>query len=841
MTLKLRRIWTDVAIVAGLVGWTLANHGTLLRRIATHAYSTQGDIAIFTWVLTWNCRVLETGQWATYWASNAMRPYPYATAFSENMMGLAPLACPVWWLTRNPILTMNVTCLILVLLTAGTTFFVLRAVSRDRWAALVGTPVFAFYPWITWNLALGHAHIIALFPLPVVVYANWRYWQDGAFRWWLLLWGAFLWTFLISLYLGIILTFFLVLWTALWFLADRSPFGFRRVRAWLLGLGLAWLAMSPVLGVYYRVSRDMGAVRTLQHQTYFTGYAWVWLVPPPNAWLWYQKLGVLPRPRLPPQEDALFPGVLAVGLFGLSFALRGLPPWLRSLRWTGIVTALLALGPYASGPGWRVPAPYMLALYVYPPLWATRNPLRWSLPTMLVAGFLATAVGQRLGRRSRWTDLLRIGVVLGLAVETFSVLPVEEALHPKLVRPYRLLALRPEIETVVELPMPMAWVGEIYGRPIAWLDEPERLLASTYHWKKLINGLTGLWPPIQYQLGSELEEFPTTHSIRLLQALGVDTVLLHERRYGPAAPTLVRRLSNWPGIQSWGRVWSVSFWRIPPGQRATTLRGDTDLRLLAPSKLLAGRVTLGLEVPPACRGVVWNTRAPAKWAFPFGKAWRVRIAWDEGATPATELTWDPPALFHPRKCRFAFSAPASPGRHVLTMEVDRLGQITRLRRTVDVMPACPEPSRPPFLELPCGAPTPPWEALRVEIDAELPPPGDVQPGDMLEGDVIVRNPGPFYWRADPDRGVFIAARLICDGRLTDRLFGLPHDLSPGDRTRVRIFVPLPDALRQCSLYLNAVGQTGDGRRVWFPTTNWDPVWQKRQGTVGRSVASPLAP
>jgi hypothetical protein len=373
----------------------------------------------------------------------------------------------------------------------------------------------------------------------------------------------------------------------------------------------------------------------------------------------------------------------------------------------------------------------------------------------------------------------------------------------------------------------MAWVGEIYGRPIAWLDEPERLLASTYHWKKLVNGLTGLWPPLQYQLGSELIEFPTTHSIRLLQALGVDTVLLHERRYGPAAPTLVRRLSNWPGVRSWGQVRGISFWRIPPGERAVTLRGDTDLQLLAPSKFLAGQVTLSLEVPPACRGVVWNTRAPAKWAFPFGKAWRLRIAWGEETVPVAELAWDPPALFHPRKCRFAFSVPAPPGRHVLKMEVDRFGQVTYLRRTVDVIPACPDPHRLSFLDLPCGAPTGPGADLRVEIHAEFPPPEAVRPGDVLEGDVNVQNPGPFYWRADPDHGVFIGARLICDGRLIDRLFGLSHDLFPQDHTRVRIFVPLPDTFHRCSLYLNAIGQTGDGRRVWFPETNWVHVWQKR--------------
>jgi hypothetical protein len=40
-------------------------------------------------------------------------------------------------------------------------------------------------------------------------------------------------------------------------------------------------------------------------------------------------------------------------------------------------------------------------------------------------------------------------------------------------------------------------------------------------------------------------------------------------------------------------------------------------------------------------------------------------------------------------------------------------------------------------------------------------------------------------------------------------------------------VPLPDTFHRCSLYLNAIGQTGDGRRVWFPETNWVHVWQKR--------------
>jgi len=75
-------------------------------------------------------------------------------------------------------------------------------------------------------------------------------------------------------------------------------------------------------------------------------------------------------------EDAMFPGAIVFLIFIASYMIKKMPTWLKSLRTASVIMAILALGPYALGLSIKIPLPYIILWYIFPPLKALRNPHR---------------------------------------------------------------------------------------------------------------------------------------------------------------------------------------------------------------------------------------------------------------------------------------------------------------------------------------------------------------------------------------------------------------------------------------------------------------------------------
>ncbi|GBC84173.1 hypothetical protein HRbin11_00595 [bacterium HR11] len=798
-----------------LLTWTLLSFAPLLPRLSTHTYHPDADYAMMTWVMLWNCRTLETLRFSDYWASNAMHPSPHAFAFSENLMGWSPIACPIWWSTGNPVLTANIVMIFAVALLAVGMFGALRAMGLDVGAALLGGALVAAYPYLRLHLWAGHFHVAALWLVPLVIYAQWRYGIEGRRRDLVLLAVGWYGTFLMSLYVGIYLTLFLIVWQVAWSLTERPRFSTSKVLRWMTVLGLVWAAMGPVFWVYYQTGRATGVVRTSEVQDYYTGFVWGWLTPPSDVWLWGKALRVLPQSRFLFEEDAIFPGLIPLGLFLASYRLRDVPGWLRSLRWAGLVMMLLAIGPRPQGLPWRLPFPLAWIWPIFPPLWGTRGPHRFAL----LAAFAWSVLGAywvhrlRMSRRAR-TGLL-LGLLLGVFGETWMTVRPSPQFQPNEVALYRSIGRIPHASVVLHLPMAQQWTE--------WVREPRHQLGSTYHWKKIVNGISGVWPALQYQLSRELAEFPSTHTVRLLQALDVDTIVM-DRAYDIGRRERLRRR---PELDLFHDGLHATLWRLRPGPPRSTLDPATDFRLGGPSQAVEGTLTLDVEIPRACRSVLWNPYGTPLWSFDLARPWTLRVEVD-GQPEGPVVRWYAPGLFHPRLCRNPVSVDVRPGRRRIVLRLQLPSREVRLEKVLEVRPARPSPvAQGADLRLPADSdPKPPLD-LRVHWEVRFPE--KVLPGDVLEGDVRVTNPGPFYWPAHRVRGVQIGAVLVCNGRLQVHVFPLPHDLAPGDTGTRRVFVPLPDRYGRCTLYLNLVGTDRDGRRQWFPPENLIEAWRSECG------------
>lgn len=801
----------ELWIVLFLLLFTLVNRWPLLSHLGTHTYYTAFDYCIYNWELLWNCHTLETMNLAGYWASNGMYPYPYAFAFSENMIGLTPFALPIWLLSRNPILTINLLQLLLMWLTAVATFFAIRKMIGGGLPALAGALIFSFYPYLSWSFTIGHPHILALMWIPLILYANWQFWQNGKYRYLFYIFLFWLWTFLISIYLGIFLTVFMVLWNVIWFLHERQLFTLNKIVRWCTAVFLAWALMIPVFLVYYNVTRDMGVVRTLEQQMQFTGNIWSWFSIPPDNWLWGQKLKILPPSRLMSYEDAMFPGLLTLLLFILSFFIKGMPKWLKSLRWSALFMAIFALGPFTLGIRWKLPLPFILLYYSFPPLWATRNPHRWGLFTVLIIGFLVAYLLKRLPNKPRYTFLTLI-MIAGIAFESWTYITPKEALHPGVTAVYQSLAEKNSKHIIAELPMGSRWSQ--------WGWETKTLLTSTYHWQTVINGVTGLWPAVQFQLGKELKEFPSSHTIALLQALDVDRLVLNESKLRRRFPELLDRLGETKELQFLRRMDIHSVWSMKKGVSRIKLDPEVAFALSTPRKLAAGQATLSIEIPEAENKVIFNDKAPAQWKFPIARPWYIVEKTEKNTKPAQRHNWFAPGLFHARNFRFPLATVIAPDQKQVELELDIMGKKVVLKKEIAVFtPQKTSSAVPSFLLLPPGYIEVPLAELTAGLTATSPENFRGRPGETLEFAVQVRNPGPYYWPVGKNKGVLLGLTLVSDGRISVFEFPLAHDLFPGDVSRQHLHVLIPFGSTNNTVSINCFGRSPGSNRIWFPETN----------------------
>jgi len=135
--------------------------------------STGPDPNLFMWILAWDTHALTHNPLAIFDA-NIYYPELHALAYSENLIGSAPFAAPVLWLTGNAVLAMNVVSLLSSVLCGLGAFFLARRIGVSTPAGVLSGLVFAFSPphflrfdqlhlttiqWMPFSLAFLHTYL----------------------------------------------------------------------------------------------------------------------------------------------------------------------------------------------------------------------------------------------------------------------------------------------------------------------------------------------------------------------------------------------------------------------------------------------------------------------------------------------------------------------------------------------------------------------------------------------------------------------------------------------------------------------------------------------------------
>jgi hypothetical protein len=292
------------AIIAAVMG----------RDVLAHVGSTiandPGDPLLTAAIMKWNAtHVPLTDAWYQF-------PIFYPTrdtlTFSEHLLGLYMFASPLYWITRDAIVTYNLMLLLTYPLCGIAMYALVFRLTRSHAAAFVGGLAFAFGPYRVSQLP--HIQMLAMFWAPLALLGLHAYIDTGHPRW-LVLYGA-TWV-LQGASNGYALVYFSLLvglWT-LWFVvASRN---WRALAMIALASIVAVVPLAPVLYRYTTVHDHFGFVRGYFEMRSFSADIAGLLCAPPNLTFW-GWVRVMCGP-----EGELFPGValMLLVLLGLTVIL----------------------------------------------------------------------------------------------------------------------------------------------------------------------------------------------------------------------------------------------------------------------------------------------------------------------------------------------------------------------------------------------------------------------------------------------------------------------------------------------------------------------------------------
>ena len=479
------------------------------------------------WRLAWFAHALASAP-STIFDGNIFYPEPHALTFSDAMVVEGLVAAPLLWAGVPPVLVHNSLLLGAVIVSAAGMFVLVERLTRNRAAAVIAGIIFAFAPY-----RFDHYMHMEL---------QWTVWVPWA-----------LWAVHRTIESGRLLTDCRLVSSSRcrcsrafttassWQPSCRSlpdcccclyqgPRRCGRSRALALGGVAAAIICSLYALPYLAASRQVGR-RPTDEITKFSAQPRDYLVATPDNRIYGDVFDN-------PQERRLFPGIVAVLL-----AIAAVFPRPRTRAAVVYLIALAAA--FEMSLGFHG---YMYRfLYEHVPAFAGLRVL--ARLGIFVIAFLAILAAHGYATLH---DAVPPSARRALAVVISCVLLLEYSVSPlQLVRydntappVYEFLARLPS-GVVAEFPVPQK--NTVPG------PDARYTYMSTFHWKKLVNGYSGYYPPSYLRRLDGLQSFPDSSSLEILRRTGVSYVIVHLSSY-ESEKQLLHDLQAHPALVALGRL-----------------------------------------------------------------------------------------------------------------------------------------------------------------------------------------------------------------------------------------------------------------------------------------------
>ena len=171
---------------------------------------------------------------------------------------------------------------------------------------------------------------------------------------------------------------------------------------------------------------------------------------------------------------------------------------------------------------------YAALYHLLPGFDLIRVPSRLAILTELALAVLAGAGASRLLDRTAPSRRAWAGAALVLLLAGEFATPLNAPVYPIEVGEIdRWLAGRPKPFVAAELPVAPPTDAVASAR-----FQSHYMLHSMLHWQPIVNGYSGFVPPRHEMLFDQLTRFPDEGSVRALEKLGVNYVVLHRADFG---------------------------------------------------------------------------------------------------------------------------------------------------------------------------------------------------------------------------------------------------------------------------------------------------------------------
>ena len=523
------RVREAAAVLAVFVALTSGMMWQQVRHIGDSAVPHQ-DVYFNMWRLQWVAHALATSP-KDLFNGNIFYPEPRTLTFSDAMLVEGVIAAPLSWLGVRPVLIHNLMLLGAIVMSSVGMFALVRYLTGSRGAGLLAGTIFGFAPYRFEHIM--HMELQWIMWTPLAFLAMHRTFDSGRIRDGLATGAAMALQMLSSIYYGVFLATLLTASGILLLVGERWT---HVRRATIPFVGGAVVAASVVI-LYaqpYLAARDRVGERPAAEVRMFAARPADYLVAPPTNWLYGRALDSRGGP-----ERRLFPGAVPFLLAIAGVLLR--PP-----SRVGIVYFLMFVAAFEASLGFRGYSYTFLYEHIAA-FHGLRAPARLGIFVVfslaVLAGFGYTWLAAALRARARL--VLLVMLLTAMLIEDFT--PVPLVTYPNTAPPvYRLLAHQPW-GVVAEFPMPK--VDSLPG------SDPKYTYLSVFHWKPIVNGYSGFYPPSYIRRILDLRRFPEPLSLRILRRADVRYMLIHESGYGEdraAYDETLRTLDNEEGVGKLG-------------------------------------------------------------------------------------------------------------------------------------------------------------------------------------------------------------------------------------------------------------------------------------------------
>jgi len=502
--MRTSRRWSALACCLVLA---IVHTWPLILDPGAHSRNDNADTQLNTWIMAWVAHQLPRNP-AQLFEANIFYPAHDVLAFSEPLVVPAVLGAPMAWAGASPVLVYNLILLVGFTLSAFATCLVVERWTGSLTAGLVAGSLFAFNTHTLHRLP--HMQALHLYGLPVALFALDSLVRAPAYRAALLLAAAMAAMAYTSGYLFVFACVMTAIVAAVR-LREWWPVKARAAQAMALAMVVTGLAILPVYLPYRRVAADQHMVRTLASVADYSATPWSYLATTSRLHGWWG--GGLVRDAV----DSFFPGVVAIALVGAAmvFAIRARAaddPLPRRRAWMlvaiGVTGAVLSLG--------TLTPLYGVVFQIFPPMQGLRAAARFGNLYLMAIAILAGFGAARIGRP--W-----LGALLVIAVNAESIhAPMKFVPFRGIPEVYSMLATEPGPVVLAEQPFFPRW---------AVFQNGGYVLASTAHWRPLMNGYSGYTPESYQKYAEAFWYFPEPWAIDAMKQAGVTHVMVHTRAF----------------------------------------------------------------------------------------------------------------------------------------------------------------------------------------------------------------------------------------------------------------------------------------------------------------------